>query len=1311
MAAALFIGLALPAWLFGTTSGAKQLLSMVSSFTDIRISAHKIEGRLAGTLRLENTEITWPKGAIRIERLEFDARPLDLAAGQLSIRHLSAANVSIRDNSPDTPPTLVWPRATGVIAFFSGEIERGEITNLLYRRLDDQPVKIKTISFSMIFRNSQLSVGNLHIVSDLGVARGNLLAGFGRPLLMTDLTATPAQLFAGMDSFRLIGKFGPGKSTGELSGNLLLSGNRSKQPQWQLAMETGTTQAGFPIKQMRLTRTGRRGLITADGMLTVSGPQPFLNLRAEAIDWDLSRELNIPLGLFGTLTFAGTPRQYEGHATLAHQGKTWRSVRLAADYSGNAAGVTIRSLRGSTLKGTLSGDLNVTWQNGLTANGAISGRNLDPAQIDPDWTGIIHFDLSGKVALSKDKPPDGEVIGKLLQSKLHGQELTGEVRAAFTGDDIRIARLALQGKGFQINASGPVKSNVDFSARVSDLSRLIPQTGGSLAARGSARWLNGRASGALSAEARNFSADGLSVKSAEITAAMKDEEKSPLSFNATFNTLHYRTLAADLVTLQAGGTLPAHTLTAVARRGREEAHLALSGAYRQNNWQGKILRLFGTDSAGPWRLTEPAALSITSDSLTLDPLVFAGRGQEMFRLSAALKWEPLTGSLALDWDNLNLSRINFWLNEEHLSGTSGGSVHLSFLPRNQIALNGKFSLAGTFQAQGQSVDIRQCNMTVKADEQGIRAAANMQLASGGTLQGSFSSARPAALAVPDEGDLDLRWQGFDLMPLSGRLPGRARLEGQMAGDAKGKLLPNHRFSLTGHTTLNRSRIHWQGQKGDVSIGLRDAALDWNWHDQALVGTIALTMADYGKLQGRFLLPIAARLPVAVDHRGSLQASLGGQLREKGALGVLFPGLVQESHGDLDLDLKVGGNWDEPEATGTIRLSNAGGYLPTAGISVKDARIAARFDKNAIHIDSFHAASGPGAIEGSALIRMKGMQVKSYEGKINGERFQAVYFPELQVLASPRLTFSGTRDALSVRGEILLPAIQIIGSQSHEPVAASPDVIREGKPKPVDKKLPINLDVQVRMILGEQVQFKASGIDAQLGGSVDLQFQDPSKITGRGEIRVVKGRFRTYGVNLEIIRGRLFYTGTPINRPSLDILAWRKVGDVRAGVAVSGILPNPLVKLYSEPAMQDTDILAYIVLGHPLASDAKQIGLLATAAGALLSANQSESLVDKIKNRLGLGSLDLSTDVVQQNSHMGYKRMNVTPTGTGTENVSETLMVVGKYLTPELYISYGRSLFSGSNLFLLRYDISKHWQVETQTGTQSGVDIYYKLEFN
>jgi translocation and assembly module TamB len=89
-----------------------------------------------------------------------------------------------------------------------------------------------------------------------------------------------------------------------------------------------------------------------------------------------------------------------------------------------------------------------------------------------------------------------------------------------------------------------------------------------------------------------------------------------------------------------------------------------------------------------------------------------------------------------------------------------------------------------------------------------------------------------------------------------------------------------------------------------------------------------------------------------------------------------------------------------------------------------------------------------------------------------------------------------------------------------------------------------------------------------------------RITSTGEIKVVKGQYRTYGVNLDIVRGRLFFAGSRFDDPTLDFLAQRTIGDVKAGVTVTGTLRNPITKLSSEPAMPDADTLAYIVLGHP-----------------------------------------------------------------------------------------------------------------------------------
>jgi translocation and assembly module TamB len=150
-------------------------------------------------------------------------------------------------------------------------------------------------------------------------------------------------------------------------------------------------------------------------------------------------------------------------------------------------------------------------------------------------------------------------------------------------------------------------------------------------------------------------------------------------------------------------------------------------------------------------------------------------------------------------------------------------------------------------------------------------------------------------------------------------------------------------------------------------------------------------------------------------------------------------------------------------------------------------------------------------------------------------------------------------------------------------------------------------------------------------------------------------------------------------------------------------------------MPDVDILAYIVLGHPLGSNTAQASLLARAAGQLLSTSQSESLQEQLKNYIGLSTFEVKEGVEGTTSHMGYKPLTVTPPGTvpaaQQPGITETMMTVGKFLTPQLYLSYGRSLFTGTNLFTLRYDIYKKWQVESQVGSESGVDLYYRLEFN
>ena len=1464
------------AWLAGTTDGTRWLIDAVSRHTPLTISARTIEGRLCDRLQLGGVRVVLAPVEVGMEHLDFRWAPFGLLSGRIAAKELTLTGVHIRDNTPkEAPPDLAWPRASGLATFFDGRIERLQVNGLTYRRLDGPPVNVTTISASVSWRSALLSLSDLVLVAPSGRVTGSLAAGFSPPSLRFDLAATPAATVAGMDAFSLQGRFLPGRDPEQLVGGFAAAGASGKVKRLELAGEAGMTRKAFNLRQLRLTRPGRRGTVTGGGIVTLTAREPLVELQIKVAGLDLTPEVRVSTDLSGTLTLTGTPERYRGEFAIANTGEGWRTARLSGAYRGDGTGVKLAPLTGSLLAGSVQGNLDVSWRKGISLEGTIRGRNLNPAGISPDWAGVVNFDLTGSSVWSGQAPPRGKVYGRLLESRLHGQALTGELQADFADGDLRIDRLALQGKGFAIEAAGELGRRVAFDARIADLGRLIPRTAGELRADGWVRWNKGRLDGAMTGQGRNLAADGIRVAAANLTARLGEGTGYPLHVTATLSKAAYEEFQAEAVTLEVEGTALRHTVNAVLRAGGAEARTTLSGEYSQRSWRGEIIRFSGRDGIGPWFLEAPAALSVAIGRVILAPLVIRGVKPERLEMAGELSGEPLGGSIRVAWNGLNLARMNPWLPEVRVTGASAGNVQLrlaegerpafsgsigasgtvtaekygitvregslsldggeqgmhagmelrlagggvlkgalssraaarlaipetvgvkaewtdidltllrrwlpddvslagrltgrvagNILSGDRFDLTGKASLAGgkihwqqgnealdatlqtaelsggwqgTYPASakdigpgrlvvagrarasgvltldGRPIGIEQGALSLEGNERGMHAEVEVSLAGGGSLKGRFSSAKPAGLGIPGEGEVNLEWAGIDLLLIRPWLPRTINLEGRLAGRATGNLLPEQRVEMKGDAALSGGKAGWLRPEGEMNIGLRSASVSWEWRGEALRGTAALALVEQGQVRGSFQLAIPARFPVAFDRKGPLQASLAGQVREKGLLPAIFPGFIQESRGELTADLRVNGTWEEPKIEGMLKLAGAAAYLPTAGIHVKDIQFAMRLEKDLIHIDSFRAASGPGHIEGTALVRLKGWQVADYRGSINGERFQTVYLPELQILSTPRLTFEGTGEKLAVRGEVRLPELLISGPPARAVILASRDVILEGAPPPAENTFPLVLDVQVRLIIGEKVLVKAEGIDAQLGGSIDLVFRSLDKITSKGEIRVVKGRYRAFGADLEIVRGRLFYAGGPINQPTLDILALRTVGDVRAGITAGGLLRTPLIKLYSEPAMPDVDILAYILFGHPFgtSNSLEQAGMMAQVASTLLSRGQSVSMQEQIKNRLGLSTLEIQSG--EASGRMGYKPIPATPPGIAPAkpagSVSQTMLTVGKYLTPQLYFSYGRSLFTGGNLFRLRYDIFKQWQIETQTGSESGVDLYYKIDFN
>jgi translocation and assembly module TamB len=167
-----------------------------------------------------------------------------------------------------------------------------------------------------------------------------------------------------------------------------------------------------------------------------------------------------------------------------------------------------------------------------------------------------------------------------------------------------------------------------------------------------------------------------------------------------------------------------------------------------------------------------------------------------------------------------------------------------------------------------------------------------------------------------------------------------------------------------------------------------------------------------------------------------------------------------------------------------------------------------------------------------------------------------------------------------------------------------------------------------------------------------------------------------------------FSGGPIDNPGLDLRVARKVDDITAGAQVSGTLKSPRLKLFSTPPMPDSSILSYLVLGQsPQGSSAAQSAMLYRAATAL-GMSGGNKLFAGISETLNLDTFEFES---------------------GSEGEGASLLI-GKYLTPSLYISYGVGLFKAVNTFKLRYRLSKRLNLETATSSDhSSADLIYTLE--
>jgi translocation and assembly module TamB len=404
------------------------------------------------------------------------------------------------------------------------------------------------------------------------------------------------------------------------------------------------------------------------------------------------------------------------------------------------------------------------------------------------------------------------------------------------------------------------------------------------------------------------------------------------------------------------------------------------------------------------------------------------------------------------------------------------------------------------------------------------------------------------------------------------------------------------------------------------------------------------------------------------------------------------GDVANTAGRIDGDVALSGTLAAPRLEGRIALEDGRADLIGPGITVENLELAVVGDGSGrLEVDA-KAESGGGRLAADGTLRLEGATPLG-ELHLSGERFELYSTSDATVFISPDLRLAATDVGLRLDGSVGVPSAsitpQVLGNGA---VTVSPDqVIVGANGEPEERNLPRPLSAQVQLELGDDVSFTGYGLKARLAGGLQITETPGEPTTATGEVRIEQGTYEAYGQMLDIRRGRLTFAGGPIERPGLDIEAVRQATeDILVGARVRGTLAEPELSLFSEPPLPEQEQLSYLVLGRSLNN----------VSSSETSALQNAAIA------LGLKGGNVVSE--RLNKSLGFQEFGIeTKPGEGATSAS---FVIGKYLSPSLYVSYGFGLFQPVNTLTLRYAISSRWRLVTESSSQmkSG-DLIYHIE--
>ncbi|RKR06188.1 autotransporter secretion inner membrane protein TamB [Kushneria sinocarnis] len=651
------------------------------------------------------------------------------------------------------------------------------------------------------------------------------------------------------------------------------------------------------------------------------------------------------------------------------------------------------------------------------------------------------------------------------------------------------------------------------------------------------------------------------------------------------------------------------------------------------------------------------------------------------------------------------------LSQHQLTLEAAGGEALP-LREARLALNGGFDRA-TQRYRGQltrlSADTRQAGLLTLDEALAFSADAGAGRITAQPFcivrqQGGRLCSTRELQASAESGEAALALQDMPLAPINEYLPEPWQLSGSSDANlnadwSQGGAQWQADLQLNGNAA-----IQGRDARGNpLSLPRLDLTLEAQASPDAAEAQLDLALNDAGtlRLQARVDNPLG-------DRR------ISGRLQVNDVILSPYRPLaagLEQLNGALDGDISLSGTLRQPLLNGNLVLSNvraSGSQLP---VSLNDARVALNLQgsQGALegYLDAGEArwtlagnASWPTTAEWQAQLALNG-----------GNSPLQIALPEYgRLRVAPRINIAADPSRLDIGGRIRVPWARLEISQvpasaikpssdaviitREEDEAArrgatgenseTPDWATTGAQSLEEAGMAVNIDVGV--VIGDDVHLEAYGLETNLEGTLNVR-QNAGALQVFGDVSLVDGRFRSFSQDLVIRQGKVIFSGPPA-QPYLQFEAIRNPenteDDVIAGLRVNGAATAPELQIFSEPAMDESSALSYLLRGRAPDAEGGSSSDALTSALVGLSLSRSGRAIGALGETFGVQDLSLESS------------------GSG----EDSQVMVSGYLFDRLRISYGVGLFSPIAELTLRYKLVQDLYLQAVSGANQALDLLY-----